>query len=226
MRKWWKQSLYHLLFTCGRYKHTCPGQRVWSVGDIVHSSCEVRPQFVSHWHSAWIFCNGIYHHYFYLHITVMLIKRAVGIMSTVMYSIQKNPSAISLILQSLFSCKITVGCVWMYNGNTRFPTLCVSRTYNVTFSDFADIIVYSVQCHQATSGRDKGSSGSSTVHDNIIKIRECDIMSCLHTMWESRYYHYTFIHSQQLFCMKEVIVGSMILQKCSFGCCTVDRHVC
>ena len=39
---------------------------------------------VSHQPPAWIFCNRIYHHYFYLHISAMLNKQAIGIVSIAM----------------------------------------------------------------------------------------------------------------------------------------------
>ena len=39
---------------------------------------------VSHQLPPWIFCNRIYDHYFYLHITVTLNKWAIGVMSIVM----------------------------------------------------------------------------------------------------------------------------------------------
>ena len=62
---------------------------------------------LSHRPPAWIFCNRIYHHYFYLHISVMLNKSAMGVMSIAMNvvltnvhvclvdSIQKNPSTMA-----------------------------------------------------------------------------------------------------------------------------------
>ena len=141
MRKWWKQSLYDLLFTYRRYKRTCPGRRVWSVGDIVHSSCVVRPQFVSYWHSAWIFCNGIYHHYFYLHITVMLIKQAVGIMSTAMNIMLTNMSVYcTASKKNLSSCNHFFHAKYLlavYECIVVIPAFphCVQAGLNVTFSD-------------------------------------------------------------------------------------------
>ena len=136
--QWWGSDESNHFITCSSLTGNINtlGHRVWSVTDTVHSSCEVSPQFVSHWHSAcmdflqwnlsplFLFAHNIdvnqtssRHHE---HSDEHNANKHVCLL----HSIQKEP----IILQSPFSCKISVGCVWMYSGNTRFPTLCVNRT--------------------------------------------------------------------------------------------------
>ena len=111
----------------------------------------------------------------FMHITVMLNERVMGIMSIAMNIILTNMHVCVLqtiqkraLLQyhpavtfvNLFHEKYLLA---VYKCIMVIPACphCVQAGLNVTLSVLM-ILSYSVQRHQAISGRDKGSAGSST----------------------------------------------------------------